>query len=541
MSKNSIINTLAKCAASASNQSLSALFAADSNRMSRLRVQAPGMVADLSKQKVDEKTLNTLIQFADSCGLPQFFAAMADGAEVNKAEGRAAQHMALRAGKDANAHALGQPISSLVADDLAKMRGFGQKLRRGELTGSTGRPLNTLVHIGIGGSDLGPRFIAQALHRQLNPGITLRFAANLDAADINDALQGCDPETTMIVVVSKTFSTRETLANANVARAWLVQHLGADAPRHHMAAVSTNIEAIAAFGIMPDNVFAMYDWVGGRYSLWSSVGISLMAALRGGAFDELLAGAAAMDEHTLGTPLEKNAPFLSALVQFWNRNFLNLQARAIAPYASRLALLPSYLQQLIMESNGKTVGVDGKPAAFAASPVIFGAEGTNAQHAYFQQFHQGPVPVPVDFIGIVKDAEHNPGQHNGVLANMLGQARALMVGKPAIEIAAQLREEGVEESAIERLAAQKTMPGDRPSSTILLDELSPFCLGALLAFYEHETVAQAVLCGINPFDQWGVELGKKLALDLESRLNAHNTDGMDPSTQALMERINRPD
>lgn len=541
MNNNPIINQLHNLAASMSNQPLMALFDRQPNRLAHLSVQAPGIFADFSKQKVDADILAALLKFGNSMDLPGFFARMTAGEQVNQAEGRAAQHMALRAAKGAKATALGEPISALVEHELDKMRSFANKLRNGKLIGSTGRPISTLVHIGIGGSDLGPRFVAEALHHYRAPGVELRFAANLDAADINDALQGCDPEATMVVVVSKTFSTRETLANANVARAWLVQHLGKNAPHHHMAAVSTNLAAIEAFGIAPVNVFAMHDWVGGRYSLWSSVGVSLMAALNEGGFEDLLAGAAAMDAHVLNTPMARNAPLLSALIQFWNRNFLNLEARAIAPYSKRLGLLPSYLQQLIMESNGKSVRSNGEPANYAASPVVFGAEGTNAQHAYFQQFHQGPVAVPVDFVGIIKDGENNPAQHNGLLANMLGQARALMTGKPQSEIEAQMRENNIADEDLRALAPQKTMPGNRPSTTYLLDNLSPFCLGALIAFYEHETVAQAVLCDINPFDQWGVELGKYVALDLEGRLQSADADGMDPSTQALMARIAKPD
>ncbi len=523
MSEKSIIGELSDLAARLSTHTLVSLLSDESQRMAHLGIQAPGIFADFSKQKVDNETLECLLKLAEVRNLTGFFAAMAAGDVVNTSESRAAQHMALRAPDGAGAMALGKNISKSVKAERTKMRAFTNKLRAGEVKGITGRPISTLVHIGIGGSDLGPRLLAQALHRHKAPGITVRFAANLDAADINDALEGCDPEATMIVVVSKTFSTRETLANANVARAWLVQHLGADAPAKHIAAISSNLEAIKAFGINEDNVFAMYDWVGGRYSLWSAVGVSLMAGLSGGAFDELLAGAAAMDAHALNTPVHANAPLLSALIQFWNRNFLGLQARAIIPYATRLALLPSYLQQLIMESNGKSVKADGTPATLAASPVIFGTEGTNAQHAFFQQLHQGPVPVPVDFIGFVRDQEHNPAQHKGVLANMLAQSRALMTGTP--------------ENPAE---PHKNFPGNRPSTILLLDELSPFCLGALLAFYEHETVAQAVLCGINPFDQWGVELGKHVALDLQDRLENTDTDGMDPSTATLIKRITKP-
>jgi glucose-6-phosphate isomerase len=523
MSEKTIINTLSERAATPSSLPLIRLFDDEPSRLERLSIQAPGLYADFSKQKVDEKTLNALFTYAEAQNLGGFFAAMRAGEAVNTSEHRAAQHMALRAPHGENFTALGANISDTVANERARMRAFADKIRNGKRQGVTGRAIRTLVHIGIGGSDLGPRLLMQALKRYHAPGIDLRFAANLDAADINDALSGCDPESTLVIVVSKSFSTAETLANARVARAWLMQHLGADAPALHMAAVSTNLAATADFGITDDNVFAMHDWVGGRYSLWSSVGLSVMAALKEDAFEDMLAGAAGMDEHALNMPVAQNAPLLSGLIQFWNRNFLNMTARAIVPYAARLALLPSYLQQLIMESNGKSVRADGTAAELVASPVIFGAEGTNAQHAFFQQLHQGPDPVPVDFIGFIEDQEHNPGHHRGVLANMLAQARALMSGAPA-----------------PKDAPHKNFTGNRPSTILLMDALSPFSLGALLAFYEHETVTQAVLCNINPFDQWGVELGKHVALEVLSHLEKSTTQGMDPSTAALIERIAKP-
>ncbi len=523
MTSDPTISSLSALAQALSSRPLCTLFQDDPRRMDRLGIDCPGLYADLSKQKVDARVLGELCAFAERQGLTGFFKAMSEGEPVNASEGRPALHMALRAaGKNAARDA---------------MTSLADRLRAGAVTGVTGRAIHTLVHIGIGGSDLGPRLLAAALHRYRHPGITLRFAANLDAADINDALSGCDPEATMIVVVSKSFRTSETLANARVARAWLVQHLGEAAPARQMMAISSNLEATRAFGIDDAHVLAMPEGAGGRYSLWSAVGVSVMAALRGGAFDELLAGAAAMDAHVLDTPLSRNAPLLSGLIQFWNRNFLDMRARAVVPYGARLALLPHYLQQLIMESNGKTVRSDGQPAAFAASQVIFGAEGTNAQHAFFQQLHQGPDMVPVDFIGFVEDQEHNPAQHTGVLANMLAQARALMTGRQQAQIEAQLRQSGLDEDAIAVLAPQKAMPGGRPSTTLLMKALSPFSLGALIAFYEHETVAQAVLCGINPFDQWGVELGKSVALKVQARLQEGSTRGMDASTAALIRKI----
>ncbi len=520
MRENSIISKLSDLASDMSAGPLVTLFEDDPDRLARLSVQAPGLYADFSKQKVDAKALGALLQYASTCGLQEFFADMAAGKTVNLSERRAAQHMALRTPAGAPITLDGRDITKTVTQARDKMRAFANQLRDGKRLGATGRTIRTIVHIGIGGSDLGPRLLDQALKRYAAPGITLRFVANLDAADINDALSGCDPEATFVIVVSKTFSTRETMANAHVARNWLVQHLGKNAPAEHIIAVTSNDNAASAFGIAADNTFPMFDWVGGRYSLWSSVSLGVMASLKDGAFEELLAGAAAMDRHALDNPIAQNAPLLSGLIQFWNRNFLDMTARAIVPYAVRLASLPAYLQQLIMESNGKTQRADGAPASHCASPVIFGTQGTNAQHAFFQQLHQGTDPIPVDFIGCISDQESNPGHHKGMLANMLAQSRALMIGAPAPGD-----------------APHKAFGGSRPSTTLLMEGLSPFSLGALLAFYEHETVTQAVLCGINPFDQWGVELGKDVARDVQTALEKPDTRGMDPSTVALMNKI----
>ncbi len=537
MTEMNIDQTLLNTARRLSATPLADLFDDEPDRMDRFALHLPGMMTDFSKQKVDENTLDELLALEKKRNVCGFLKKMAKGDPVNTSEGRAAQHMALRAPEGAACFADGKPISADIKAIRVRMEKFCEDLRAGRIAGVSGRPIRTLVHIGIGGSDLGPRLAIEALVRSAEPGIEVRFAANVDAADINDALQGCDPEATMIIVASKSFATPETLANARVARAWLVQHLGKEAPARHMLAISSNTARVRAFGIDADNIFPMQTYVGGRYSLWSSVGLCIMARLGVAAFNALLEGAAAMDRHVLETDAAHNGPVLSALINYWNLNYLDLSARAIIPYATRLALLPNYLQQLIMESNGKAVAADGTPAKGVASAAVFGAEGSNAQHAFFQQLHQGPATIPVDFIGVVADQEHNPAQHKTLLCNMLAQSRALMIGRSEEETAAQMRAAKEDESRIETLAPQKTFPGSRPSTTILLDALSPFCLGALLAFYEHETVAIAALAGINPFDQWGVEMGKTVALAIETAIDDADTSALDPSTARLLDRI----
>jgi len=426
-------------------------------------------------------------------------------------------HMALRAPDGADFHAMGAPVSREVEATRAAMRGFAEGVRSGRLAGATGRPFRHVVHIGIGGSDLGPRLAWEAL-RPLQPPIYLRFAANIDGAEIAAALSGLDPAETLVIAVSKSFGTEETLANAVAARAWLAASLGEAGANLHLAAVSANTDAATAFGVAPERVFAFWDWVGGRYSLWSAVGLSSAIGLGWDAFAELLAGGAAMDAHFRSAPLEANAPVILALAHLFNRNGLGRPIRAVVPYARRLALLPAFLQQLEMESNGKRVDETGRPLERGSAAAVFGDAGTTGQHAFFQMLHQGTDVIPVDIVAVARSDE-GPAEHQTrLLANAVAQAEALMVGhrNPA--------------------EPHRDFPGDRPTSFILMERLTPQGLGALIALYEHKVFVEGALWGIDSFDQWGVELGKTLAGRVREAL-AGEPGAHDPSTTALIRRL----
>ncbi|HKP79526.1 MAG TPA: glucose-6-phosphate isomerase, partial [Phenylobacterium sp.] len=402
-------------------------------------------------------------------------------------------------------------------------------------TGATGKPFRAIVHIGIGGSDLGPRLVWEAL-KPLDPRIELRFVANVDPAELAQALAGLDPAETMIVTVSKTFTTLETLANAEAARAWLRASLGM-ASDAHLVAVSAAPDKAQAFGAPADQVFGFWDWVGGRYSIWSSVGLSCAVALGYDVFARMLAGARAMDEHFQTAPMGANAPVLLALAHVFNRNGLGRSIRAVVPYAQRLRLFAAFLQQLEMESNGKRVTADGRPVLRPTAASVFGDAGTNGQHAFFQLLHQGTEVVPVDILAVVEGSEGDPAAQTKLLANAVAQAEALMVGRTEADVRAELTAAGRAASDIDALAPQRTFPGDRPSTFILLDRLDPERLGALVALYEHKTFVEGVLWGINSFDQWGVELGKTLAARVLAELEGGPAGHHDPSTAALVARL----
>jgi len=457
------------------------------------------------------------------------------GAVVNASEGRAAVHMALRAPAGADFRADGEPVSAGIDAVRHAMRAFADAVNAGAKLGATGKRFRSIVHIGIGGSDFGPRLVWDAL-RPVAPGIELRFVANVDPADMALALAGLDPAETLVVVVSKTFTTLETLTNAQIARAWLRDALG-KAGDGHLIAVSAAPKETAAFGVPDDQVFGFGDWVGGRYSVWSSVGLSCAIALGWEAFEGLLAGAHAMDRHFQTAPLAANAPVLLALAHILNRNGLDRPVRAVVPYAQRLHLLPTFLQQLEMESNGKQVTATGAPVARGTSTTVFGDAGTNVQHAFFQMMHQGTDIIPIDILAVRQASEGEAASQAKLLANAIAQAQALMVGKPESVVRAELAGQGMSQAAIDELAPQKTFPGNRPSSFILLDALTPRSLGALLALYEHKTFVEGVLWGINSFDQWGVELGKSLAVAVLKELEGGAPGAHDPSTASLVARL----
>ena len=501
-------------------------FSSETDRLERLTLEAAGMFVDVSKQSWSLDGFDAAIELARQAGVEDRRAALFGGEPINASEGRAVLHPALRAETGADFRALGQPVSGDVETARAGMKALAERVR------SEGR-FDAVVHIGIGGSDLGPRMVWTAL-KPLEAPIDLRFVSNIDGSDLAEALHGLDPRRTLVVVVSKTFTTLETLANAEQAKAWLAAGVQGDLA-DHLVGVSAAPDKARDFGC--GEVLGFADWVGGRYSLWSAVGVSLAIGLGWEAFERLLAGARAMDGHFQTASLARNAPVVLGLAQVFNVA-AGRTARTVAPYSHRLRLLPSFLQQLEMESNGKRVRADGSPVEGATCPVVFGEPGTNGQHAFFQMLHQGTEVVPAEFI-VVADNPEGETTQLALNANALAQAEALMAGKTEAQARAELIAAGASESEADVLAPQKTFPGNRPSTMIVMDRLSPETLGALIALYEHKTFVEGVIWGINSFDQWGVELGKVLAKAIDAELKGGGEGTHDPSTAALIQRLSR--
>jgi glucose-6-phosphate isomerase len=527
---------LENAAKAAGDKRIVEMFEAEPGRLAALTLDVAGLHIDLSKQAWDEAGLEAALDLAHAADVEGAWARMFGGEAINSSEGRAVLHTALRAKADADFKAGGQPVMAEVEAVRARMKAFVEAVRSGQIKGATGKLFKAILHIGIGGSDLGPRLLWDAL-RPVKPSIDLRFVANVDGAEFALTTADMDPETTLVIVVSKTFTTQETLANAGAARAWLAAALGETGANQHLAAISTALDKTAAFGVADDRVFGFWDWVGGRYSLWSSVSLSVAVACGWDAFQGFLDGAAAMDEHFRTASLEVNAPVLIALAQIFNRNGLDRRARSVVPYSHRLRRLASFLQQLEMESNGKSVGPDGRPVKRGTATVVFGDEGTNVQHAYFQCMHQGTDITPMELIGVAKSDEGPAGMHEKLLSNLLAQAEAFMVGRTTEDVVAELKAKGVSEAEIATLAPQRTFAGNRPSTLVLLERLTPQTFGALIALYEHKTFVEGVIWGINSFDQWGVELGKVMAGRILPELESGATGSHDPSTTALIERL----
>ena len=525
------------CAADAGRAShLRDLFAADPRRFERLSTSWNGWLLDYSKQRVSADTMALLHQLWQAADVPGWIGRMRAGAAINHTEGRAALHIALRhpAGKGPILHA-GQDVMPAVHRELERMQHFCSDVHGRHWRGATGEPISDVVNIGIGGSDLGPRMATQALAAFRHPDIRVHYVANLDGADLATVLATVQPRTTLFVIASKTFTTQETMQNATSARHWLVQALGEAAVARHFVAVSTNLGEVARFGIDPDNAFAFWDWVGGRYSLWSAIGLPLALAVGFDNFRQLLAGAHAMDEHFFTAPPAANLPGLLALLEIWNSNFLGADNRALLPYSQSLALLPRYLQQLEMESNGKQIDRQGLPLDFATAPVLWGEAGTNGQHAFYQLIHQGGRLVPCEFIVCKQPDFALPGHHEKLLANCFAQSEALMRGKTPAETTAELLAGGMPPERVAALAPYRSFPGNQPSTTLLLPRLDPHTLGALLALYEHKVFVQSIIWDINPFDQWGVEYGKQLASRLLPIIEGRTaTSGLDSSTAGLI-------
>ena len=523
-------------AAARSAGRIAALFDAEPDRLQRLTVEGAGLYLDLTKHPLSAAGLAAALDLARAAGLEAARAALFGGEIVNASEGRPALHMALRAADGADYRAAGAPVSGEVEAARGRMEAFAEGVRSGAIRGATGRAFRAVVHIGIGGSDLGPRLVWEAL-KPLDSKIELRFAANVDGAEIAAALAGLDPEETLVIAVSKTFTTLETLANATAARDWLASTLGAEGAGNHFAAVSANVAAAREFGVAAERVFPFWDWVGGRYSIWSAVGLSCAIGLGWKAFAAFLSGGRDMDEHFRTAPAAANAPILLALAHLCNRNGLGRPVRAVVPYARRLALLPAFLQQLEMESNGKRVSALGAPLSRPTAAAVFGDAGTNGQHAFFQLLHQGTDVIPVDIVAVAKSEEGPAGAHAKLLANAIAQGEALLRGRSEADVIVELQTKGVPPADIARLAPQRTFPGERPSSFILLPKISPQSLGALIALYEHKTFVEGVLWGIDSFDQWGVELGKTLATRVLGELEGGAAGLHDPSTADLIARL----
>lgn len=519
---------------------LNALFVTDPERFDRFSLVLDDLLFDFSKCAVTEETLALLGTLADAAGVEARRGAMFAGLPINTTENRAVLHVALR---DLSGRAFfvdGEDVSGAVRAVLDATGAFAEGVRSGAIRGATGRKIADIVNIGIGGSDLGPAMATLAL-APWHDGPAAHFVSNVDGAHIADTLKGLDPETTLFVVASKTFTTVETMTNARTARDWLAAKLGEDAVGAHFCAVSTALPKVAAFGIAQDRTFGFWDWVGGRYSLWSAIGLPLMLAIGPERFRRFLAGAHAMDRHFETAPLLENMPAMLGLIGFWHRVACGYPTRAVIPYDQRLARLPAYLQQLDMESNGKGVTLSGAPAPTPTGPVVWGEPGTNGQHAFFQLLHQGTDTVPVEFIVGAEGHEPGLGRHQDLLvANCLAQSEALMKGRTLDEARSQMRARGMDEADIARIAPHRAFPGNRPSLTLMHRRLDPFALGRLIALYEHRVFVEAALYGINAFDQWGVELGKELATGLLPVVEgAQDAGDRDASTSGLIRHMRR--
>ena len=514
------------------------LFASDPQRFERFSLELEGLLVDFSKQRIDDTTLRLLVDLAETARLGEWRARLFAGEKINFSEQRAVMHPALRYLKLGAFPSAAWDVMPEVRAVRAQMRAFSERVRGGLWRGFSGEAIRDVVNIGIGGSDLGPKMVVRTLSAYQRSGLRMHFVSNVDSAHLAKLLDSLDPRSTLFVVASKTFSTQETMLNAHTARAWLCAAAGegwARALPLHFVAVTSDVGRAATFGLPEANVFRMWDWVGGRYSLWSAVGLPIALAIGMNGFERLLAGAQAMDTHFCEAPFDKNLPVLMALIGVWNTNFLGASTSAVLPYNESLRFLPSFLQQLEMESNGKTVGRDGLPLSCQANPIVWGEIGSNGQHAFFQLLHQGGWLVPSDFIASAQSDFPLPGHQAPLMANFLAQSAALAFGKTEAEARAELEAAGIAADQIAALLPHKVFAGNQPSTTIFLPRLDPFHLGMLLALYGHKVFVQGVVWGINSFDQWGVELGKQLAGRLLPALQGEgDTVGLDQSTRALI-------
>lgn len=534
LANTAVFQKLKKHAEKAGKWSLKELFRNDPGRFPAMTLTAGGLFLDFSKNFLTKETLSLLLELAKECDLEKIRDRMFEGDKINTTEHRAVLHTALRAPRYEKVLVDGKNVIPDIQAVLDQMRRFSEKIHSGEWKGFTGKPITDIVNIGIGGSDVGPRMVCQAMRPFHIKELNVHFVANVDGHDLDMVLNRVRPETTLFIIASKTFTTLETMLNAHSARSWFLNHGTIRDIQKHFVAISTNREAVEKFGIHHDNLFPFWDWVGGRYSVWSAIGLPVVLAIGYNHFTEFLAGAHAMDVHFRYAPLASNMPVLLGLTGIWNRNFLGCTSVSVAPYLQDLVSFPRYLQQLEMESNGKQVQKNGEPVTYGSCPVIWGNVGTNGQHAYFQLLHQGTEIIPVDFIVALSPHHTLAKHHSALLANCFAQSEALMKGKTADQVRADLEASGMSPQEIETQIPQRTFPGNRPSNTILMNVLRPETLGALMALYEHKTFVQGVIWNINSFDQWGVELGKVLAQTIQKELENNISEEHDSSTSGLI-------
>jgi glucose-6-phosphate isomerase len=515
------------------NISMQELFQKEGSRVEKLNLKWNDFLVDFSKNKITPETLTLLLELANEAGLKKAISEYFEGGIINQTENRAVLHTALRAKESSVINVEGQNVIPEVYDVKNKIKAFTNEVTSGARKGYTGKAFTDIVNIGIGGSDLGPVMAVEALQFYKNH-LNVHFVSNVDGDHVNEVIKKLNPETTLFVIVSKTFTTQETLTNSETIRSWFLKSASQDDVAKHFVAVSTNLQKVTEFGINPDNVFPMWDWVGGRFSLWSAVGLSISLAVGFDNYNALLGGANEMDDHFKNTPFDKNIPIILALLSVWYNNFFGAESEALIPYTQYLQKLAPYLQQATMESNGKSVGRDGKPVNYQTGTIIWGEPGTNSQHAFFQLIHQGTKIIPCDFIGFVKPLYGNADHHDKLMSNFFAQTEALLHGKTQAQVQAEFDKQGLSAEKAKALLPFKVFSGDKPTNTILIDKLTPKSLGSLIAMYEHKIFVQGIIWNIFSYDQWGVELGKQLANSILEEINTKTVKNHDSSTTFLL-------
>ena len=513
-------------------------FSEDADRVKKLSLQWESFYVDYSKNLLDQETLDLLLAVAEESGLNLAIKAYFEGKKINETEDRAVLHTALRQLNPSSIMVDGEDITPKIEEVKKQMYDFADRVISGNWKGHTGKVITHVVNIGIGGSDLGPAMVTEALEFYSNQ-LRLTFVSNVEGDHVGELIKKIDPETTLFVIVSKSFTTQETISNANTIRKWFLNHAPVSAISQHFVAVSTNLEKVTEFGIATENIFPMNDWVGGRFSLWSSVGLSICLSIGPKNFEDLLQGSGKMDEHFRTADFKENMPVILAMITVWYNNFWEVETEAIIPYSQYLRNLPAYLQQAIMESNGKGVDQNGKPIDYQTGNIIWGASGTNAQHAFFQLMHQGTKMIPADFIGFAKPLHQGNDHQDKLVSNFFAQTQALMLGKNAETVREELTQQGKSPEEIETLLPFKVFEGNRPTNTLFIEQLTPANLGSLIALYEHRIFVQGIIWNIYSYDQWGVELGKQLANNILQDFDKNQIDHHDPSTQGLIEFYKR--